>query len=219
MLNQIRNWPAPAGVVWIRRTWQALARASAEVFGAHRLLSIPWSLLSLATFNREQFAVLRGRRQYYRNLSRQRRSRTELRRNIHRLKRAFRCNRGGRCSPWITWSRRWSSTRPPSPACRRRRLPGRERHGRCRRFEGSELLWAHNVLTDYFASVDAGHRKWRVPGPLQATFAHYAPAHRDHKPYPRSQSPACPVSWDDLMGLAVRRRSVRWFRPIRYRAS
>ncbi len=79
---------------------------------------------------------------------------------------------------------------------------------------GGELLWAHNVLADYFASVDANHRLVaQAQVRFQATFARYHPDRLDHKPYARSQSPDCPIAWDDLMALAMRRRSVRWFTP------
>ncbi|MCK9489414.1 MAG: nitroreductase family protein [Xanthomonadales bacterium] len=211
MLNQIKELAKRLlAIVWIRRTWQALARAAAEVFGAHRLLSIPWSLLTLATFNREQFAVLRGRREYYRNLSRQRRSRTELRRNIHRLEKGI-------------------SMQPRRPVFALDYLietiefyeaavagftPAAADSGPCDGQAGGELLWAHNVLADYFSSVDAeqplvaqAHTRFR------ATFGRFQPDRLDHKPYARSRSPDCPVGWDDLMALSMRRRSVRWFKP------
>src|SRR5690606_2314544 len=64
-------------------------RVVLEVFASHRLLATLYSIGGLITFNREQFAVLQGRRDYYRNLKKNRKSRTELRRNTHRIEKGM----------------------------------------------------------------------------------------------------------------------------------
>lgn len=90
MLNKLKKIAKDLlAIVWVRRLYEGLMRAVLEVLAANRFLSLIYSVLSIPTFNREQFAVLRGRRDYYRNLARERASRTELRRNIHRLEKGI----------------------------------------------------------------------------------------------------------------------------------
>lgn len=205
MLRQLKELAKRLlAIAWVRKTYQALVHGSAEVFGAHRLLSIPYSIMTFPTFNREQFAVLRGRRDYYRNMSRQRRSRTELRRNVHRLEKGI-------------------SMRPRRPVFALDYLDetiefyekaitaGTAEAGG---IEAEELTWAHNVLTDYFSIVDPANpliaaAKTR----FDSTLVHFSPARHDHKPYRRADGVFSAASYGDLLDLALQRRSVRWFTP------
>src|SRR5690606_37662959 len=180
-------------------------RALTEFFGAHRLLSIPYSLLTLHTFNREQFAVLRGRRDYYRNLGRKRRTHTELRRNVHRLEKGI-------------------SMRP------RRPVFGLDYLEETIEFyehalsgsvdgdgvDGAELAWAHDVIADYFSIVDHDHA---VVAKAYARFQAGQPTPASHlpdsvrKPFARREGITSGVDYQDLLALAKQRRSVRWFSP------
>ena len=71
-------------ITWIRRVYEFVNRVVHETFGSSRFLTHFWYFVSFITFNREQSAVLRGRRDYYRNKRRDRVTRVELRRNVHR---------------------------------------------------------------------------------------------------------------------------------------
>lgn len=78
----------------------------------------------------------------------------------------------------------------------------------------SELIWAEDVLTDYFAAVDR-----EVPKIANA-FVQFEQIERGVRgtsnelrsvPYARDLSVPPPVAFDAMMQLAKRRRSVRWF--------
>jgi ribonucleotide reductase beta subunit family protein with ferritin-like domain len=76
-------------ITWIRQVYENVNRGFLETFGSSRILSYFFYLASFLTFNREQAAVLRGRRNYYRNKNRDRTTHVELRRNIHRLEKGM----------------------------------------------------------------------------------------------------------------------------------
>lgn len=208
MLKQLKKLAKRLlAIAWIRHGFEALMRGISEIFGAHRLLSIPYSILTFATFNREQFAVLRGRRDYYRNLSKARRSSTELRRNIHRLEKGI-------------------SMQPRRPVFAldylEETLDFYEKAvaSACHAGSGTsqtatdtdELTWAHDVLTDYFAIVSSENpvvaAAWRR---FEATRPAFDPAATTQKPYPRREGASSTVSYDELLTLSMQRRSVRWF--------
>lgn len=205
MLKQLKELAKRLlAIAWIRKTYEGTMRTAAELFGAHRLLSIPYSILTFPTFNREQFAVLRGRRDYYRNLSRRRRSRTELRRNVHRLEKGI-------------------SMRPRRPVFALDYLDetiefyedaiasGSEVEGGV---ETAELTWAHNVLADYFSIVDpANPVVAAAKGRFDATLPRFSPSQLAHRPYRRADGATSAASYDNLLALALQRRSVRWFKP------
>lgn len=58
-------------------------------FGSSRVLTHLFFTGNPLAFNREQSAVLRGRRNHYRNKSTSRVTHVELRRNIHRLEKGL----------------------------------------------------------------------------------------------------------------------------------
>jgi nitroreductase len=76
-----------------------------------------------------------------------------------------------------------------------------------------ELQWAGDVLREYFA-VTASHPKI---DPLRKRFQTLPPAPKvclePLVPYRRDLSAPPPVRYEDLVALARRRRSVRWFLP------
>jgi nitroreductase len=189
---------------WVRSSYEMAMRLVAEVFASHRAISILYWMAMFATFNREQFAVLRGRRDYYRNLSRQRRSHTELRRNVHRLEKGIlmRPRRSVFALVYlmvtIGFYERAASQYRASP------------HS----IDLAELEWAHDVLSEYFAVVANGHPLVTQASArfLACDIAFDRPGSR-LIPYARAHSPECRVGYDDLLSLAMRRRSVRWFSP------
>ncbi|APH72950.1 nitroreductase family protein [Aquibium oceanicum] len=207
MLNKLKKIAKDLlAIVWVRRLYEGLMRAVLEVLAANRFLSLIYSVLSIPTFNREQFAVLRGRRDYYRNLARERASRTELRRNIHRLEKGI-------------------LMRP------RRKVFGLDylietiefyeravAHyvGGAAADEG-EMVWAYGVLNDYFSIVDKENPVVaRAYNRFDATMAEFKPDDATKAPYRRADTPMSKVAYEDLLALAMQRRSVRWFeqRPV-----
>lgn len=203
MLNQLKNLAKRLlAVRAIRRTYDATMRVSTEFFGSHRLLSIPYSLLTLHTFNREQFAVLRGRRDYYRNLGRRRRTHTELRRNVHRLEKglSMRPRRPVFGLDYLEETIEFYEVAVAEPDVDDDRI------------DPHELTWARDVIADYFAAVDRSNPiVARARARFEATPALPAEGHVARKPFLRRDGASSSASYEDLLSLAMQRRSVRWF--------
>src|SRR5690606_18478624 len=73
----------------VRKAYEAGNRAVLGTVGSNRLAATLYSFPGFATFNREQYAVLAGRRAYYAHLNQARPTHVELRRNIHRLEKGI----------------------------------------------------------------------------------------------------------------------------------
>ena len=77
----------------------------------------------------------------------------------------------------------------------------------------AQLQWAHDVLANYFAvagphkTIEKVRAKWDRIEPLPDMDA------RRRWPYRRDLSGAPTVAYEDLLRLAYRRRSVRWYLP------
>jgi nitroreductase len=185
-------------ITWIRRIYEAVNRVFLELFGSSRFLTHFFYFVSFITFNREQTAVLRGRRNYYRNKHRDRVTHVELRRNVHRLEKGLimRPRRDVFARDYITETIefyenavRQSSTAPNT-------------------MDQSEMDWAHDVLTEYFrvsatgdVTVDAARARFEGAGyPAEST---------GKIPYPKKQ--LSDIDYESLEKLVMQRRSVRWF--------
>lgn len=191
-------------VAWIRRLYEGVLRSVLEVLAANRLFSLVYSVLSIPSFNREQFAVLRGRRDYYRNLGKARRTHTELRRNVHRLEKGI-------------------SMQPRRPVFALDYLietiefyevaVGAASEGRF--IEDGELAWAHDVIADYLSIVDHSNT---VVAQAKSRFdatepAYLAAAEGEHRrPFARKGGVRSDATYESLLSLAMQRRSVRWFK-------
>ena len=202
MINSLKSLAKRLlAITWIRRAYEVTTRAVLEILAANRLFSLAYSVLGIASFNREQYAVLRGRRDYYRNLSRSRRTRTELRRNIHRLEKGIlmRPRRPVFALDYlvetIEFYERAVAQRDPAATP-----------------DDSELAWAHNVLAGYFGIVDAHEPVVaQARTRFEATHAAYNPTTTDKVPYKRAHGASSAARYEDLLELAMQRRSVRWF--------
>src|SRR5699024_2314301 len=138
---------------------------------------------------------------YYRNLSRSRRTRTELRRNIHRLEKGIlmRPRRPVFALDYlvetIEFYERAVAQRDPAATP-----------------DDSEMAWAHNVLAGYFGIVDASEPVFaQARTRFEATHAAYNPTTTDKVPYKRAHGASSAARYEDLLELAMQRRSVRWF--------
>ena len=90
MLNKLKTIAKDLlAITWIRRTYEVVNRGFLESFGSSRVLTHVFFTGNFLAFNREQSAVLRGRRNYYRNKSTARTTHVELRRNVHRLEKGL----------------------------------------------------------------------------------------------------------------------------------
>lgn len=199
MLNKLKRVAkAMLAVTWIRRTYEAFNRLFLETFGSSRVLTHLYFSLGFLTFNREQAAVLRGRRNYYRNKNRDRVSRVELRRNIHRLEKGIIMmpRRDIFARDYITETLDFYARAVDQCELK----PGS--------MDPTEMDWAHNVLEEYFRVSTGSHP---VVDAARERFAslEYEPTTRSTIPYVKKQLSS--VSYDDLHSLALQRRSVRWF--------
>jgi len=200
LLNTLK-WIAKdlLAITWIRRLYEFCNRVFLEAFGASRILTHFFYFLSFIAFNREQTAVLRGRRDYYRNKGSERLTHVELRRNIHRLEKGLtmRPRRDVFARDYITETIEFYET----AADQRRVTPGT--------LEQSEMDWAHDVLTEYFrvatgedATISSARARFEAAGYVGTT---------DIKKIPHLKEQLSVVSYDDLEDLVTQRRSVRWF--------
>lgn len=199
MLNRLKRIAKNLlAITWIRRIYEAVNRVFLEAFGSSRLLTHLFYIVSFITFNREQSAVLRGRRNYYRNKHRDRTTHVELRRNVHRLEKGLimRPRRDVFARDYIVETIEFyeEAVRQCSMA------PGT--------MDQSEMDWAHDVLTEYFRvatgddpSVAEARRRFQA--------AEYPGEPTGKIPYPKKQ--LSDIGYDDLEKLVMQRRSVRWF--------
>ena len=188
-------------IAWVRRLYVTVTRWTLDFGAFNRFAATLYAIPGLLTFNREQYAVLRGRREYYRKLETARTTHVELRRNIHRLEKGM-------------------SMRPRRPVFAKdyigETVDFYETAVRLRDettnsgIDVAELSWAHNVLAHYFEIVD-------VTDPVvaaqltrfkQVTFEAVTATSR---PFARKDGTFSDVSYEQLLALAEQRRSVRWF--------
>ena len=207
MLNWLKTTAKSLlAIVWIRRSYEAVLRLTLEILAANRLTSLVYSILSIPSFNREQFAVLRGRRDYYRNLNKARLSRTELRRNIHRLEKGIlmRPRRSVFALDYLIETIEFYE---------RAVAQGSEGDAA----DDGELTWAYGVINDYLSIVDAAHPVVaQARKRFEATHGTFRPEDIRKIPYARAHGTKSATRYEDLLTLAQQRRSVRWFeqRPV-----
>lgn len=208
MINRLKKLAKDLlAVPLVRKAYEGGTRTVLGVFGSHRLPATAYSLPGFLTFNREQYAVLAGRRAYYRQLSTSRPTHVELRRNIHRLEKGM-------------------SMQPRRPVFARDFIAETvdfyriavEGGPQGRSIEGDELLWAREVLTEYFDIVAPGDprvdraRAEFATIPVPGGETNGVPM----RPYPQRDIKPSDITYDQLLALARQRRSIRWFeqRPV-----
>jgi nitroreductase len=201
MLNKLKSLAKQLlAVRLIAAMYENMTRAMLAVGGGSRLGATIYSTLGLVTFNREQWAVLAGRRAYYRNLRARRISHVELRRNVHRLEKGI-----------LMQPRRSSFAADYIEETVRFYVNAVTREDDDPTYDASELQWAFDVLTEYFAVVSDDH-----PAIARARQAFSVLDHRtsagESRPYPHSLIKRSDVEYNDMLMLAEQRRSVRWYR-------
>jgi nitroreductase len=183
----------------IRRAYNATNRAVLEVGGGSRIGATVYSFFGFLTTNREQYAVLNGRRDYYRNLSRQRASHVELRRNVHRLEKGLLMQppRDVFAKDYLDETIGFYETAIHRPAS-------------MLSLDDGEMQWAHDVLAAYFERVTVSDP---VVDSARARFealpAYASPG--DVRPYRQGDLPSTDITYQQMLALAEHRRSVRWF--------
>lgn len=182
--------------VYNRGTYVVLA-----IFASNRILATLYAIPGFLTFNREQYAVLRGRRDYYRNLSRDRRTSIELRRNIHRLEKGIimQPRRDIFAKDYIGetiefYERAIAQYREDKKSC-----------------DTAELEWASSVLSRYFELSATGDER---VDEIRDRFTKIKDAYKSSGksvPYKAGDREPHGVKFETMRALAKHRRSVRWF--------
>lgn len=148
-------------------------------------------------FYREHRAVLLGRLQFARLMRSQGENDAFLRRNVHRLEKGLimRPRRGTFAEDYIGETVRCYAGATQSGT-----------------FDG-QRRWAGDVLGAYFSAVESTPR---IDSARNAFSRAQAPDESGQcVPYPHNRLPACPISYDQLLVLFQRRRSVRWYQNKR----
>ncbi len=205
MLNTLKKIAKDLlAITWIRRTYETTNRGFLETFGSSRILTHLFFTANFLTFNREQSAVLRGRRNYYRNKGTiDRSTHVELRRNVHRLEKGLimRPRRPIFARDYITETIEFYEA-----AVRQQRTAPET-------MDCAEFEWAHDVLTEYFAvsartdrTVEAARERFEAAG--------YQAESTGKIPHPKQT--LSDISYEELEQLIMQRRSVRWYeqRPV-----
>lgn len=172
-------------------------------FGAYSptFASVYYALFS-RSFDREHRAVLSGRLAHDRSLEGESKTSSVLRRGIHRLEKGI-LSKPRRDIFAVHYIRETVDfyERAVQAQGDRALVPD------------EELKWAHDVLKKYFSitgthpRINAQRERFReLPMPSFETNG------RPKRPYKRDLSKPPSVDYDDLLELAKRRRSVRWFR-------
>jgi nitroreductase len=188
------------GIAWRVRTAVTSGRDAVLLpiaAGSGRLASAFYALASGA-FNREHRGVAYGRRRF-RQLATESPTHYQLRRNIHRLEKGLvmRPRRASFGANYIEETVRMYGAMMDRCALTPDSV------------DADELAWGGDVLSTYFGVVEAAGSIAHARSRWEAMQASQLGGSRI--PYARDLSAPPPVAYDDLLALAVRRRSVRWY--------
>lgn len=204
MLKKLKKLVKNAlAIKWVRSLYVGITKTVLNIASSHRVLATIYAILGFLTFNREQYAVLRGRRNYYRNLRRDRQTHVELRRNIHRLEKGI-----------IMQPRRPIFARDYiGETIEFYEQAVTQHQGSAALIDETELEWANNVLREYFSIVETGDAMVDdARARYEASLELFKARNKDVKaPFERKNGQKSNVAYDDLLDLAMQRRSVRWF--------
>ena len=199
----------------VRAANERTQRAVLDALTTNRATATVGFWLSPFGFNRERWAILSGRAAYRRNQDRVLATSPRLRRNIHRLEKAlimeprrprFALDYIGETVEAYECYQAGSAATSPNA--------NRANDGT---IDPKLVRWSTDVLHAYFAAVETDdelsslHQRF-----LRAAGEAPDPEAESHSPFLRGDSPELSVDYDDLLHLAIRRRSVRWFedRPV-----
>lgn len=182
-----------------KAVYDGLNTAILEVFGWNRVLTHLYYTVLPLSFNREQAAVFRGRRNYYRDKFSPDVTHVGLRRNVHRIEKALimKNRRPVFAADYIGETVKFYA----ASVAQSRVSQGS--------MELSELQWAHDVLAEYFRVVDASNP--RVAAAKSTFDAQPAPEKSVAPKIPHVKKNTTAISYEDFLTLTENRRSVRWF--------
>ena len=186
----------------IKTSYSEFNRVFYGFVSSNRLIATVFFILTPFGFNRERFAFLKGRAQYYQNLKTTNINNAHLRRNIHRLEKALimEPRRSKFALNYI-----WETIRFYE------NILAKNNSGALS-VDRKELSWSRDVLTTYFSTVELDDTTTKLKQRFLAASKQLPPSHEPpHVPFLRKNSPENPISYEDMLQLSMRRRSVRWF--------
>ena len=186
----------------IRNSFNVFNRVFYGLVSSNRLIATFYFILTPLSFNRERFAFLKGRAQYYLNLETTNINNAHLRRNIHRLEKALimEPRRSKFALNYIGETIVFYETI----------LSGH--NNEALPVDVTELSWSRDVLTAYFSSVELDDTTTKLQQRFFEAGKDFPPTQEVlYVPFLRKGSPDNPVSYENMLQLSMRRRSVRWF--------
>jgi len=189
----------------VTRIYARLKLAALRLFASTDVLAgLHYTFVS-RQFCREHRAVLSGRIAYQQALVEIGKTSALLRRNIHRLEKGLimRPRRDVFGEGFIRETVECFSRAVATPD-----------------YSTEELRWARDVLETYFEAVTLtptiGAAKVRFVETMSFASDSECPLSQRYVPYPRHSTPATTISYNQLLTLFRRRRSVRWYqdRPV-----
>jgi nitroreductase len=185
-----------AAISWLKQTLARMQRLFIRLFAANGFLASLYYTFFSRKFDREHKAVLQGRLMYAAEVASPGKSSALLRRNIHRLEKGLIMlpRKPVFAQAYIT-----ETVAIYARAVNKGQL--------CQQ----ELSWATDVLQQYFAVVEDN----AIIAAARATFGRLSQGSEmpvgTAVPYAHHTLPDNPVSYDQLLTLFQRRRSVRWY--------
>lgn len=178
-------------------------KAVLTIFSVNRLLSTLYYALSPITFSREQYAVLKGRAEYYKKLNKAKLTSVELRRNVHRLEKGLimKPARDVFAKDYIGETIDFYKTAVEAYRANESLV------------DESEMRWAYEVMTKYFKHCKTG--KSEIVDSARNVFENLGFELKKDKvpssPYEFSKLDKKVIAHDEFSHLVMNRRSVRWF--------
>lgn len=191
-------------ILGIRPVRKIVRTANIIIYGvasSSSITSVVFNWVIFWPFKREEQAFLKAKYHYYKGLNQATTSKAALRRNTHRLEKALlmKPRRDIFALDYIA----------ATVEMYVKRVEQMEDYPEI--IDVSELEWAHDVLATYFEAIKHNETTLRLKN--QFEMAGFAPQDSGDKkaPYLRGPDKPSPVKYDDLLALAMRRRSVRWY--------
>jgi len=164
--------------------------------------------LFFGKFWREQQKVLKGKLNYLKSIKNPEGNQSLLRRNIHRIEKGLLMmpRRPTFALDYIEETVTTFGLRVQSSLMNNGNV------------DNDELLWANDVLHEYFKTVASDpiiDKSKRLYLETKKKFNYGNSKKSEYRPYLRNRSDQINISYDELSKLALHRRSVRWFKQIK----
>lgn len=188
------------GIKLIRRASNRLNYYWYRIIASNKYLSVLHHTLLSQSFVREMFAQTSGVASYYAEQGLATKGNPVLRRNIHRLEKGMLMN-DQRAIFALDYIEETVETYTNIIAAKNDE-----------KLDPDELQWAYDVLNKYFEVADDTHPKIRGLKTQFERLKRNIVKRSKYVPYPQERlTKKSPVTYEKLLELAKKRRSIRWF--------